>query len=196
LNAARLSIVGKRYGRLLVERFHSSDGRSRTWLCRCDCGATHRAKTPALQSGDTKSCGCLKMGEAGKNLRTHGASRTPTWHSWIAMRVRCSPRSKMRAYYFDRGITVCERWKHFSNFRADMGERPPGTTLDRINVNGNYEPWNCRWATPCEQRRNRRDTKLYTYAGKTLCLTDWIREITGDPKFKLRESAETVRART
>lgn len=92
----------------------------------------------------------------------------------------------MRAYYFDRGITVCPRWKSFENFIADMGDRPEGTTLDRIDNDKGYEPSNCRWADGRAQRRNRRDMKLYTYAGKTMCLTDWMREITGNPNARIR----------
>jgi hypothetical protein len=182
-------LTGKRFGRAVVQAV-AERGKAMKWSCICDCGTAFVARGGDLRRGDTKSCGCLKMGVAGRNLRTHGGARSPAWQSWIAMRVRCSPRSKMRKYYFDRGIAICERWKHFANFLADMGPRPAGTTLDRINVNGNYEPDNCRWATAQEQRRNRRDTVLYTYAGKTMCLTDWIREITGDPAKVLKHGAE------
>lgn len=88
----------------------------------------------------------------------------------------------MRAYYYERGIRVCSRWQGrygFRNFLADMGHRPPDMTLDRIDVRKGYSPKNCRWATRQQQRNNRRDTKFYTYKGKTMCLTDWVREITG-----------------
>jgi hypothetical protein len=117
------------------------------------------------------------MPNAGKRL--HGLGKPPAWRSWYAMRRRCSQSSPHRRWYFDRGITVCERWVNFPEFLADMGHRPAGTSLDRIDNNKGYEPGNCRWATPTEQRNNRRDSKLYTYAGKTMTLTDWIREITG-----------------
>ena len=94
----------------------------------------------------------------------------------------------MSKYYV--GITICESWGKFANFLSDMGERPEGMTLDRVNNAGNYEPSNCRWATKGEQRRNRRDVRFYTYNGKTMCLTDWIREVTGNPKFVLKFSLE------
>ncbi len=102
------------------------------------------------------------------------------------MHKRCRPSDPQRRYYFDRGIKVCERWKSFAHFLADMGQRPKGTTLDRIDNDRDYSPANCRWADTRLQRRNRRDTKFYTYAGKTMCLTDWMREITGDPKARIR----------
>src|SRR5690349_13055815 len=90
---------------------------------------------------------------------THGMSHTPTYRVWQAMIRRCSsPNDKTRNLYGGRGIQVCERWRDFANFYRDMGPRPDGLTLDRINVDGNYEPGNCRWATYSEQNRNRRPT--------------------------------------
>jgi hypothetical protein len=130
----------------------------------------------SIQFGYTKSCGCLK-------------SHTPTWSSWYAMTTRCRSKNGYR----DRGIKVCDRWLKYENFLADMGQRPNGTTLDRIDVDGNYEPGNCRWATAREQRNNRRDTKLYTYAGKTMCLADWVREITGNNDRDAHKYAFTLR---
>lgn len=126
------------------------------------------------------------MGTKSARNRLHGLGKPPAWQSWVAMRKRCSPTSKHRRWYFDRGIKVCKRWQHFENFLADMGPRPKGKTLDRIDVNKGYTPSNCRWATASEQRNNRRDTKRYTYAGKTMTLTEWMREITGDPKARIR----------
>jgi hypothetical protein len=93
------------------------------------------------------------------------------------MFTRCrNPNDKGSAYYGARGIDVCKRWESFENFLADMGPRPPGTTLDRYpNVDGNYEPGNCRWATVAEQNRNKRDTVLVTHNGKTHCIAEWAR---------------------
>lgn len=104
----------------------------------------------------------LAFQEARRTSRlTHGMYGTATYRSWSDMHTRCSnPRFKDFAAYGGRGITVCERWRSFEDFYTDMGERPAGTTLDRIDTNGNYEPGNCRWATQCQQQRNRTNNKL------------------------------------
>ncbi len=115
-----------------------------------------------LRSGKTKSCGCYardKASEWGKKATRHGhAGKRPsrTYQSWIAMRNRCYREKDVHyASYGGRGITVCGSWRaSFEVFLADMGERPEGKTLDRIDPDGNYEPGNCRWATPVEQRAN------------------------------------------
>jgi len=125
--------------------------------------------------------------------RLHGLGKPAAWQSWEAMKKRCSEKSYLRKHYFDRGIRVCERWLSFPNFLSDMGHRPPGKTLDRIDNSKGYEPENCRWATAREQRNNRRDTKLYTYAGKTMCLADWVREITGKTDRDANKYAFTLR---
>ncbi len=112
----------------------------------------------------------------------HGHNRkgrvTRTYRSWAAMRTRCTnPRQKDWHSYGGRGISVCSRWDLFENFLADMGECPSGHTLDRINSNGNYEPSNCRWATPQQQSRNTKRTVLIEFAGRRLCLKEWATEI-------------------
>lgn len=106
---------------------------------------------------------------------------TPTWHSWQGMLTRC----KSRAGYADRGIVVCERWKSFSAFFADMGERPEGMTLDRIDNNRDYEPGNCRWATPKAQARNRRDTVLVPLGKAKVSLAEFC-ERTGLPRERVK----------
>lgn len=199
-----MDLTGRRIGRLTVVRLLPKDGKHRKWECQCDCGRAHVTRAVNLQRGDTTSCGC-KSAEIRERFKTaflkHGQRRgrkpgekeSPTYASWYAMKSRCAARvGGASRWYAANGIEVCERWKSFENFLADMGPRPPDMTLDRINVEKGYLPSNCRWATRREQRLNRRDTKLYTYAGKTLCLTDWIREISGGEKQKLTRSAKSV----
>lgn len=155
-------MVGKRFGRLLV----TSKGKNRiygrkkqtSWVCKCDCGNTTVVMRHSLTCGLTKSCGCLQREVAVIVNTTHGMSESKTYNTWRGMIDRCSsPSHEAYKHYGGRGIIVCERWLTFENFLADMGERPAGLSIDRYpNNDGNYEPGNCRWATPKEQRANQR----------------------------------------
>src|SRR5688572_8625559 len=157
-----LELAGKIFGRLTVigpsvERRHGA----KCWECRCECGQMLIARGHHLKIGHTTSCGCYIRDVTAARSVTHGHTvgriNSRTYSTWRAMVTRCeNPNTERFARYGGRGIKVCERWRVFDNFLADMGERPPNTTLDRFpNKDGHYEPGNCRWATAKQQAANR-----------------------------------------
>lgn len=170
---------GQTIGLIQLMKCLGKRGHNIEWECKCGCGVTFKALASNLTSGNTKSCGCHKRAvNSVKNL-THGLSNSSINWIWQNMMRRCyDPKNEAYIHYGGRGILVCERWHTFENFLADMGRRPDGLTLDRIDVNGNYEPDNCRWATPKEQARNQRRNRHITIAGETRVLSEWA-EISG-----------------
>jgi hypothetical protein len=166
----RIDLTGQRFGRLVTicATSERAVGGSILWRCRCDCGTNVNASCANLRRGAVASCGCLqrdwtKSGKANfKHGYAHSGAESSEFNIWCTMKARCfNPNSEKFPDYGGRGITVCERWLNsFENFLADMGPRPEGKTLDREQVNGNYEPGNCRWATPKEQRANQRPRSL------------------------------------
>lgn len=178
-------MVGRKFGKLtVIDKGRTTSAGNILWLCECECGnTTHRSKS-SLRANPNLSCGCYHKHNHG--IVKHGMARTPTHGVWDAMKQRClNPNNIAFANYGGRGISVCDRWKTFSNFHDDMGEKPPGMELDRIDVNGNYEPGNCRWATKKENNRNKRRTYMVTYEGRVMPLVECA-EIVGMCRAVLR----------
>lgn len=169
-------ITGRQYGRLTVIGLSYKEGHTVYWDCLCSCGNRIKVRTGSLQSGNTKSCGCLKLERIGNLNKKHGLSKTKLHRVWAGMHERCYRKEhKSYAYYGGRGITVCEEWHNFIKFRdwAIANGYREGLTLDRINVNGVYCPENCRWVSHIEQSRNTRRNRYVTYNGETHCIAEW-----------------------
>lgn len=162
-------MIGHKFGKLTVlsRQFKNKRGQAH-WLCKCKCGNEKIIAGHHLRSGHTKSCGCLN--------KPHGMCGSPVYRIWQNMIKRCE-KEKNPAYkdYGNRGITVCERWHDFINFYADMGDRPKGLTLERIDNNKGYSPNNCKWATMKEQSNNRRDNIIIKHKGQEFSLIKWAK---------------------
>jgi len=175
------SEVGNVYGRLTVIA-DFFDGRAKCTV-RCECGTEKTVQRDHIRAGRTKSCGCLQSELTTKRCVKDGFKRggSPTYIVYLGMIRRCY-RTKEPGYpnYGGRGISICERWRGkdgFKNFLADMGEKPDGLSIDRIDNDGNYEPSNCRWATRTQQARNCRSNRRYTFNGESLCVPEWAERL-------------------
>lgn len=169
---------GLRFGRLTVislARIHKSHS---VWRCICTCGNETEALQSHLARGGVRSCGCLKKEELADRVSKHKMTNSKEYSSWCGMKYRChNPKCRYYKNYGGRGIIVCDKWLNsFESFIDDMGPMPEGKySLDRIDVNGNYEPTNCRWATDHTQGRNRRNNHWIEYQDKRMITADWAK---------------------
>lgn len=195
-------IIGKKFGVLKILSHAYYDGKHHYYFAECEnCNQSIIVHRNNLLNGRTKSCGCLKKikeKKVRKKRYKHGhiinGKRTPTYSSWFNMKQRCLNKNNP-AYmrYGGRGITVCKRWIEFINFLIDMGERPEGMTIDRIDNDGNYEPSNCKWSIISEQRKNnsynidKKELKKRKFEKRKLRIEKRIEELE-EPLFKLHGS--------
>lgn len=183
-----LDLTGKKFGRLVVIKRvgTSKKGGNAIWLCECSCGQQAVIQAPDLKNNHTQSCGCLQKQITSRRSTKHGQTKNKkmslTYRSWQGMKTRClNKNDPTYSNYGGRGISICDRWLKFENFFEDMGERPPGYELDRIDNNGNYCKLNCRWVTSKINNRNRRNNHLITHEYKTMCLSEWAERYDIDP---------------
>lgn len=160
---------GDTYGKLTIVCEVGKSGKHRMFRCACECGLETEVYLSNIRSGYTTSCGCNHKESTAMIKKTHSMSRTPTYITWRSMKSRCgNTKNPSYANYGARGIRVCERWYNsFERFIEDMGERSIGSSIDRIDVNGDYEPGNCRWSNTKTQARNKRNTLMADFNGKT-----------------------------
>lgn len=185
---ASIDITSQRFGRLTVVSRGANKGRQYGWNCVCDCGNTTHIAGASLRSGYTKSCGCLRVETTRQRRSKHQMSNTSEHGIWLAMKRRCYNKNNTDYLrYGGRGIKVCDRWiNSFENFYADMGEKPYGCSIDRIDYDGDYTPENCKWSTNIEQANNKSTNARYQYGDENHTIAEWSR-IVEMPQTLLRK---------
>lgn len=177
-------IAGQTFGKLTVTGFAYTQKKQPRWRCKCECGNFKTVLASNLKTGNTKSCGCISEKSLRDRSVTHDMTYSDEYRIWRHIKSRClNPNTGSYKNYGGRGISICSMWiDSFENFFEYMGKRPSSKhSIDRFpDKNGNYEPNNCRWATPKEQARNTRTNHNITYKGETHCLIRWA-EILGMP---------------
>lgn len=178
----RLSQInqGEKYNFLTILYEVSKIGDRRAFKCKCDCGNTTDVILKDIVRGHTKSCGCHKINVLDDLRTTHGKSKTKLYHVWKSMRQRCiNPNTEHYKDYGGRGISVCDPWNDYEIFYewSKSNGYADGLSIDRIDVDGNYCPENCRWTTQIIQVRNARSNNKITFNNKTQCLSEWAEEL-------------------
>lgn len=166
-------LTGLRFGKLTAISLHGRVGKNRIWLCQCDCGERSTPSVTNLMSGATKACGKCRNPSPTSYTKKHGDVGTRTYRSWSAMLRRVRHPEQHEYSHVYANVTMDPRWEEYLTFKADMGERPEGMTLDRKDNDKGYWPDNCRWATPTTQTRNRRIARTFTVNGVTKFIAEW-----------------------
>lgn len=169
-----IDLTGQKINNLLVLKRIPNIGKNTAWLCKCDCGNISKVTSNHLKSKKNPTISCKEC--LRKRKIRHGLTNTKEHKVWQDLRARCyRPKTSNYIHYGGRGISVCDRWRYsFENFLTDMGFAPTKEhSIDRIDVNGNYEPANCRWATKKEQSRNTRSNKFIEINGIKKCIIEW-----------------------
>lgn len=182
------NLEGQRFGRLVAVRRVPTPGGKASWACLCDCGGQTSVRIDALKAGQVKSCGCFRREHGAavlSALATHRMSKTPIYKLWVRMLARCNnPEADCYKHYGGRGIRVCTQWHSFERFFEDIGRhRRPGTTLDRIDNDGHYEPGNVRWTTQQQQTWNMRCNVLVRVKDEILVMSEAARRAGLDPSW-------------
>ena len=185
--ANKKPIIGMKFGRLIALHETGKTKRGYFYLFQCDCGNTKELPASMVRSGKTSSCGCLRSESISAKNFVHGLVHSGSYQSWQGMKSRCSNKNQ-DAYkrYGGIGLSFNPSWETFENFVKDMGERPVGMTLDRIDNSKGYSKDNCRWATPAQQNRNTKQNVFITHDGETMCMKDWSNK-TGIPYTTIQD---------
>lgn len=197
IEEAKKKMVGKRFGRLVVKKYYTSRNKeSRLWLCHCDCGKSLKVTTNSLNTKHTRSCGCLRTDELNERTRTHGLSKTVFYSRWLDIRKRIFNKKRMEyKYYGGRGIKLCKRWFIFEKFAQDMLPSfkehckkygALDTQIERINVNGDYKPSNCKWIRAADQALNKTNSVRIKFNGVKKSIGEWSHK-TGLPPRIIRD---------
>lgn len=174
-----IDLTGETFGRLRVLGREGINKHGQlTWACECECGNRKVTLGMLLRNGQVQSCGCLQKEITASINKTHGKAATPIYYIWRSMMDRChAPKSHAYSRYGGRGINVCERWQSFEDFYADMGDRPEGKSLERIDNNGDYSPENVVWADAKAQANNRRSNVILEHNGEKKTMQQWADQL-------------------